>query len=255
MRIQGESWPGYHDKVIRVAGLIADITEQVESRSKTEELNQFLKQRIAEIAGNGSRQEASYRCASDDLRNKACRINDQARLLLRGYGTMLGESGTAILSSLVENGQWIVHLVDTISLYTGIARHQLWLQQVDLSRFAEETALELSGSQSMQSIDLMIDKNILAWADAGLMKHAMKSLFSLVWKPETRRIEFTSVSEGGKTRFCFQARRDSPALIDKNELCVALFEQIIRRHGGTVEISQGPEQLLAVTFTLGTRRS
>jgi signal transduction histidine kinase/DNA-binding response OmpR family regulator/putative methionine-R-sulfoxide reductase with GAF domain len=263
----------YRPAPLQFATILTNVTEQVESRIKIEELNTFLKRRAAELSSSYSELQTLTQLLSHDLRVPLRVVSGYSHLLLNEYRDKIDTSGNNYITLLDKGVQQVNTLLDDVLVLSDISRKQMWLQRVNLSLLAGEVAEDLRKSQPERKTEIIIQDNVLEWADQGFMKQVLKNLFENAWKftfPRERpRIEFGTLN-GQTPQVCFIRdngtgfdSQDAQKLFtpfrrlsDDNDFVtagvgLAIVERIIQRHGGKVWAEGEKDKGAVFYFKLG----
>ena len=263
----------YRPAAMQFAVILMNITEKVESRTKIEELNTFLKRRAAELSTSYTELQTLTQLLSYDLRVPLRVVSGYSHLLLNEYSDKIDASGNKYIKLLDSGVQQVNQLLDSVLLLSGISQKQMWLQRVNLSVLAKEVAENLKKSQPDRKVDFVIRENVLEWADQGFMKQVLQNLFENSWKftssREKPRIEFGTV-DGQQPQVCFV--RDNGTGFDPQDatklftpfrrftsdndsaatgIGLAIVERIIQRHGGKVWADGEKDKGAVFYFKLG----
>jgi PAS domain S-box-containing protein len=263
----------YRPAPMQFAIILTNVTEQVESRTKIEELNTFLKRRAAELSSSYSELQTLTQLLSHDLRVPLRVVSGYSHLLLNEYSDKIDASRNKYIKLLDRGVQQVNQLLDSVLLLSGISQKQMWLQRVNLSVLAKEVAEDLRRSQPDRKVEIIIQDNVLEWADQGFMKQVLQNLFENAWKftssREKSRIEFGAV-DGQQPQVCFV--RDNGTGFDPQDATklftpfkrfssandfttagvgLAVVERIIQRHGGKVWAEGEKDKGAVFYFKLG----
>ena len=263
----------YRPAPMQFAVILSDITEQVENRKKIDELNTFLKRRAAELSSSYTELQTLTQLLSHDLRVPLRVVSGYSHLLLKEYRDKIDASGNKYITLLDKGVQQVNTLLDNMLLLSGISRKQMWLQRVNLSVLAKEVAEDLQRSQPDRKAEIIIQDNVLEWADQGFMKQVLQNLLENAWEfthsRERPRIEFGTIA-GQSPQVCFV--RDNGIGFDPQDAQklftpfrrlapdndfaapgagLAIVERIIQRHGGKVWAEGEKDKGAVFYFKLG----
>jgi signal transduction histidine kinase len=158
-------------------------------------------------------------------------------------------------------------IIDGLLRLSRASQAALLLQNVDLSALAAEALAELQASEPERRVELVIEPNVAARADAEMMRSLLSNLLSNAWKftrgrPDAR-IEFGRdhgeffVRDNGvgfdRTLALLPARPFTRHLSAEGVgLGLTIVERIVKRHGGALRAEGARDHGAKFSFTLGT---
>lgn len=226
-------------------------------------LNQQLRSRVDELAAANEELEAFSYSASHDLRAPLRRMDMLLDMLAHDEAESLGPGSAELVGRLQGENRRLKQLVDDLLELSRMARVEPRREQIDLSAMAAEIMAQLQNETPGREVDVIIQPDIVAEADPGLMRIALENLLGNAWKytsPVPRaRIEMTGKrdSEGALT-LCvsdngvgfpseeaallfrpFRRLHADPTL-EGTGVGLATVRRIMDRHGGSVHAEGEP---------------
>ncbi|HEY8088754.1 MAG TPA: response regulator, partial [Polyangiaceae bacterium] len=139
---------------------------------------------------NGELEAFSY-SVSHDLRAPLRTIDGFSQMVLDDYGDRLDDNGRDYLSRVRAGAQRMEHLIDDLLALSRVSSGDLRREPVDLSAIARAVELELQRREAGRHIDLVVQPDMIAQADGGLMRVLLENLLGNAWK-------FTAHVEGAR---------------------------------------------------------
>lgn len=262
--------------VVGLFGISRDITENRQAEEEIRRLNETLELRVQERtadlqAANRELESQSYAIAHN-LRAPLRAMDGFSQALLDDFEGDLPENMHSHLEQISLAAQQMGTLIDALLALSRCRSAQLQPEMVDISAMGDKIRLELQRHEPGRQVDWQIAQGMLVWGDANLLALVVRNLLDNAWKCTARSssalIRFYGEDLEGKRRICvsdngigFDMRhRDMlfqpfQRLHRQDELegigiGLALVQQIVQRHGGTVEAKGSPGQGASVCFVL-----
>lgn len=220
-----------------LVGVSHDVTEVMSAQTRMYTLNTSLKQQVlrrdADSERIGSELDAFSYAVSHDLRAPLRAIDGYSDILLKSYGSRLDEQGREFLRKSKAASQRLGVLIDDLLSLARISRAGIRVQDVDMSRMAEQVVQDLRQTQAGRPVQVAIQAGMVVRADAAMMRTLLNNLLGNAWKfthgRPLARIEFGSQAHDGRTEFYI---RDNGAGFDMafgDKLFIA-FQRLHQAH-------------------------
>ena len=251
--------------MIRMAGIVQDITEHKRADMELQALNQKLTAANKELE--------SFSCSvAHDLRSPLRAIDGFSQALLEDYSASLDAQGREYLARAREGVQRMAQMIDDLLKLARLGYAPMVSQAVDLSVLAGEAAAELRKSQPGREAEFVLAPGLVAAGDPVLLRSVMRNLLDNAWKFTAKkpraRIEFGAVEVDGARAFFV---RDDGAGFDMayaaklfgtfqrlhtvtefpgTGIGLATVQRIVQRHGGRVWAEGAVNRGATFYFTL-----
>jgi light-regulated signal transduction histidine kinase (bacteriophytochrome) len=243
----------------------------LESVALYNELERRVNERTLQLAQTNQELEAFSYSVSHDLRAPLRQIDAFVAALEHDYGANWDETGRGYLSRIQGAIGEMSRLIDNL-LRLSLPRGEVKTAKLDLSAVVRDVCDGLRASDPQRKVQFVIEENVEASADHGLLRAAIENLLSNAWKysgkTENAVIEFgTKPAENGKVYFVrdngagfnmkhagslftpFQ-RLHSAAEFPGNGIGLATVRRIVGRHGGSTWAESEPGKGATFYFTL-----
>lgn len=244
-------------------------------RGLTEELEQRVQLRTAELTAANRELEAFSHSVSHDLRAPLRAIDGFSQALLEEYAERLDDRGKAYLGRVRAGAQRMAHLIDDLLKLSQRTRRELSFETVDLTEAARAIAEELRDREPLREIEVKIEEGLTAVGDPHLLRIALENLLSNAWKftreQSSARIEVgMTVGEEptffvrdngvgfdmayvGKLFQPFQ-RLHVDSAFEGTGIGLATVQRVVHRHGGRIWAEGREGAGAAIYFTLPQAR-
>ena len=187
-----------------VLALLEDITGRKRSDDQIRLLNEQLAVRAESLETANKELEAFSYSVSHDLRSPLRAIDGFSRIVLEDYANRLDAEGRNYLERIRAASQRMGHLIDDLLQLSRHTRSEMHRTQVDLSTLARALAEELQKTEPERRVEFVITPNLVANADASLLRVVLENLLGNAWK-------FTGKQAAPKIEFGRTTREGAPA--------------------------------------------
>ena len=192
-------------RVVRVGGIVADVTDRRRAEEKIRTLNAELEQRVAARTAQLERAnrelETFAYSVSHDLRAPLRAVNAFSQLLREECGETLGEEGRHYLDRVHTGAVRMGELIDAVLKLSRLSRRPMMRVQVDLSGLASEIVAELQTADPDRQVEIEIQDGLLAEADLALARSVLQNLLANAYKYTTHtphpRVHIGAVENNG----------------------------------------------------------
>ena len=250
---------------IAFTAIVRDITSR---KAGEEQLRSYATQLEA---ANKELEAFSY-SVSHDLRAPLRSLDGFSQALLEDYHARLDDTGRDFLQRVRAASQRMGTLIDDLLSLSRVTRGELQVAEVDLSALATALAAELQKSDPQRAVTFTIAPDLIARADAGLLRIVLQNLLANAWKFTGKRarahVEVGAIAHDGRRAFfvrddgagfdmayaaklfgAFQ-RLHGAAEFPGSGIGLATVQRIIHRHGGEVWAEGAPDRGATFYFTL-----
>lgn len=169
-----------------IAVYARDISEQrkteAELRALNKELEKRVRERTAELEAANRELAAFSYSVSHDLRAPLRTINGFAQALIEDYRDQLDEIGRDYLQRIQNASRRMGTLIDDLLYLARVSRSELVRQKIDLSLIAAEAVAMLREEHPERQVTVVVQPNLIAYGDPGLLRVAIENLLSNAWK-------------------------------------------------------------------------
>lgn len=267
--------------IIGISKIIRDITDKKRAEEEIRTLNAKLEQKVIErtaaLQNAYDEMEAFTYSVSHDLRSPLRATDGFSQALLEDYGDKFDDTAQDYLSRIRSASQKMAGLIDDLLQLSRQTRTAMAPSMIDLGIIARQITAELSRQNPERDVEIIIDKELNAYADANLMHIALDNLLGNAWKYTSQhphaRIQFGSKIENGEK--IFYVKDDGAGFdmeyVDKlfkpfqrlhtvqefagNGIGLAMVYRIIKRHLGRAWAESEIEKGTTIYFALGLSES
>ena len=192
-------------RVVRVHGIIADITDRKLVEEKLRTLNAELEQRVAARTADLERAnkelESFAYSVSHDLRAPLRAVDGFSKALLDDYAQKIDEDGRHCLERVRAAAVRMGNLIDDILQLSRLSRQQFERVPLNLSALAREVIADLDDAEPDRRVKVEIEDALHAEADLGLVQSVLQNLLANAYKftSKTTRpaVRFGAVDQNG----------------------------------------------------------
>ena len=208
-------------------GSCIDITARKENEA---ELEAHVRLRTVELQAANQELETFSYSVSHDLRGPVRAIQGFAEIAIEECEAKNPEAAIERLTRVVKAAERMNKLIDAFISMARISRAELKIEEVDLTRMAEEIFGFLRSTNSDRQVEVVVAPGLKARGDERLLRIALENLVGNAWK-------FTSKTPGARIEFGLQRKsdervffvRDNGAGFDR-ALAHKLFQAFERLH-------------------------
>ena len=259
----------------RLASFFKYEEEQLSSQhlqySETD-LSQQLRQTEEQLkATNKSLKSLSF-AVSHELRAPLRSMDSFSKALIEDFTDDLPDEALSHVSRIRKACVRMGHMIDDLLWLARVSRGKIEPQNIELSKMAKKIALNLLEAENGKKVELIIQPNLTAVADTGLIKIVLQNLFSNAIKfsrhQDNATIEFFSVQQGNTLAFAvrdnglgfdmayheqlfepFKQLHSSNKFVGTG-IGLATVERIIERHRGKIWADSDTGEGATFYFTL-----
>ncbi len=229
-----------------------------------------VRQASQQLEESNKELEAFSYSVSHDLRAPLRAIDSFAKIFEEQYAGQLDKEGNRLLSVIQNNAQQMGKLIDDLLAFSRLGRHELRLQEVEMSSLVKVVFQELKQTASSREIKFTVNDLPPAKVDPALFKQVWTNLLSNAMK-FTRARKVAAIEVGYERRgdqIVYLVKDNGVGfdmqyvnklfgvfqrLHDKEEfegsgVGLAIVHRIITRHGGSVWAEGKPDE--GATFYL-----
>jgi len=209
---------------------------------------------------------------SHDLRSPLRSINGFSQLLLEDQDECLNEDGREYLTRIMAASRRMGQLIDDLLHLSRLSRHDMKIEEVDLSQLAMEVVESLKHQAPDRTVDVIVRPAMSVTGDPGLLRIMLENLLGNAWKYTSKRddarIEFGRKVIDGQTGYyvsdngvgfdmeyadklfgAFQRLHGDE--FEGTGIGLVIVQRIVRRHGGSIRAEGARGEGATFYFTLG----
>jgi len=267
-----ESGAIVYDQNNRISGVVLvfhDITSRKDAEAEITKLNEELEKRVEDrteqLKKTNKELEAFTYSVSHDLRTPLRAIDGFSAMLELDYKNSLDAEGNRLIHIIRQNAQKMGMLIDQLLTFSRLGRASMTLSMIDMREMADSVIKELTVADKEKNLEINVDDLHPANGDPGMLRQVWINLISNALKftqgKATIKISISSYKKAGFTNYCIQdngagfdmkyydklfgvfQRLHSEKQFGGTGVGLAIVQQVITRHGGTIwadgKINQG----------------
>jgi light-regulated signal transduction histidine kinase (bacteriophytochrome) len=236
------------------------------------ELEQRVKERTAQLEYTNGELESFCYTVSHDLRAPLRAIDGFSQALIEDFPKDVPEDAQRYLSRIRSSTLRMGQLIEDLLNLSRVSRTELARREVDVGDIARQVATDLHVRNATRAVEIVVWDDMLAKADARLLRAALENLMSNAWKftgkVEQPRIEVGVLRDGGRSTFFVKDNGAGFDMAYANKLFgafqrlhsaneyagtgigLATVQRIVHRHGGRIWADAKPGKGAVFFFTL-----
>ncbi len=207
----------------RFAVVFNDITDRIQ----TEKL---LRTQAEDLVLSNKELEAFGFSVSHDLRNPLHSIGACCAVIAKDLETSMGKDSKEAIDHILKSTQRMSQVITDLLALSSIAQKDVRREKTDLSEMVRDLCAELKTFDPNRKIEVVVEPDCIANADAGFARILMENLFRNAWKYTLKTahpfIKFGSQSDNGQTFFFI---KDNGAGFDMRDVD-SIFKPFHRLH-------------------------
>lgn len=244
----------------------------LELRALNEELDQRVQARTAELEAANKELEAFTYTVAHDLRTPLRAIVSNSQILLEDYGDDIPLEAKPLLERQTIAAKRLATMMDGLLSLTRIGKHDIQKVQMNLSRLAEDVALEFIRANPDNPPQFHIEPDILIAGDSRLMRMLLQNLFE-------NSVKFAKTGQKAIVRLRTDSGDESVSFVVEDEgigfemeyankvfqpferlvredaypgtgIGLASVKRIVDKHRGSVQVRSRPGEGTAFEFRL-----
>lgn len=163
---------------VLISGAVRDVTERHRFDQQIRQLNEELKQRVAELGHINRELETFSYSVSHDLRAPLRHIDGFARILNEEHSAEISTDARKYLERILDSANHMGDLIDDLLNLARIGRKELVRKDVDLGAMARRVAAEVASEAPDRKLEWQIDPLPKIECDPGLLSLVFSNLMS-----------------------------------------------------------------------------
>ena len=260
VRNRGRVITGHNGAVVKMAGVVMDITERKKSEEEILRFNADLEKRVAqrtaELEDSNRNLEAFAYSVSHDLRAPLRIISGYSEVLLEDRGKELPPDHKMCLSRIVDGARRMNRLIDDLLQFSRLSQQPLEVQPTEMNVLVDDVLADLEREVGKRRVEWHRAPLPVVLCDPGLMRQVLSNLLSNALKYSRPRdpaiieighelkdgMHIFFVKDNGvgfdsasSTRlFGVFQRMHSAQEFEGNGVGLATAARVVNRHGGRI---------------------
>lgn len=223
------------DRVIKLRGVMMDISERKHFELELSRLNAELEKRVgkrtSELESVVDELRSFSYSVSHDLRAPLRAIQGFGMALEREYRDRLDATGRDYLHRILGSADRMTKLIEDLITLSRVTHAEMRTESLDLTRIAEEVVADLRTAEPLRRVEVQVAPGLKVEGDARLVRVLLENLISNAWKFTSHNvranIEFGAIEQKGTHQVFFV--KDDGAGFDQ-EFAPKLFVPFQRLH-------------------------
>jgi signal transduction histidine kinase len=268
---------GYTDEDVTLLQDLADRAGlAIDNARLYEQLEQRVRERTSELEAANKELEAFSYSVAHDLRTPLRGIAGFSRTVIEDHAERLDSTGVQHLNRIEAAAQRMGHLIDDLLDLSRASRAAVNRTRVDMSEMAQAIFDQLRGGQPDRSVEVVIARELVAFADTRLVEIILTNLLGNAWKftskLERAHIEFAICDGRGPTTYVIRdngagfspeyagklfgvfERLHTSREFEGTGIGLAIAQRIVHRHGGKIWAEGAVDRGASFFFTLEPTR-
>ncbi|MBF0112527.1 MAG: hypothetical protein HQK74_07325 [Desulfamplus sp.] len=159
------------------------------------ELEIRVQERTAQLAATNKELEAFSYSVSHDLRAPLRSIDGWSLALVEDFEELIGDQGKKYIERIRSETQRMGQLIDDILKLSRITRAEMVKNRVNLSQLALKVADVVKEEYLERKVDIVVEPNLVAYADANMMEIVLTNLIGNALK-FTTKVDIAKIEVG-----------------------------------------------------------
>jgi signal transduction histidine kinase len=247
---------------------------QVERLRRAADAGDVLRTRVADLERQAHQLDVLAWSVAHDLRAPLRAVDGFARIVLEEHAGQLDPNAQSHLGRIVAAAARMERMIDALMALARSTTQPMQRVPVDLGRLAQDVVRDLMRADPSRTAQVHCEPSLVVEGDPGLLRLMLQNLLENAWKYTSKRpiasIRFDAeTDERGRTVYCVadNGRGFDPANADRlfapfqrlhpdddvpgTGIGLAIVQQVVQRHGGTIWADSRPGDGSRFRFTLG----
>ncbi len=255
--------------------LVLDAPEVHREHLRTaDEASRAFGARVRELERQVHQLEVFAWSVSHDLRAPLRAVDGFTRIVLEDHAAQLDRAAQAHLQRVLAAGARMERMIDALMALARSTTQPMQHVPVDLGRLAQDVVRKLIASDPARKVQVHCEASLLVEGDPDLLRLLLENLLGNAWKYTSSRpvasIRFDAAVDA-RGRAVYRVSDDGTGFdssnadrlfspfqrlhhddgIPGNGIGLAIAQQIVQRHGGTIWAESTPGEGSRLHFTIG----
>lgn len=259
--------------------IVRDISKrksaETELKKLTDEMEQRIEERTAELKAAITELETFSYTASHDLRTPLRALDGFANILLQDYSTVLDDEAKRMLNIIIANANKMGNLIDDLLSFSRFGRLEIKHSEINMFALARSVFLEVTTEAEREHIDFICHDIQPAFGDKAMIELVWVNLIgnAVKFSKHKDRIQIVidnkiegdeciySISDNGigfdasesHKLFGVFKRLNNNRLFEGTGVGLAIVNRVIKKHNGKVWAEGKLNEGATFFFTIGTK--